>query len=198
MSDLGSAAQIGAPQLAGPALPGALGSTAVSALRARAAGAGAFRSLGLAMRFDVTVENPGGLSIRLGEWTSCDGLKVDFRFEEVRQGGDYAKSYILPQHVAYSQIVLKRAVEAKKSKAVEQWLTSVARSWEAGDALATTGTTMSIVLQDINQQEAHSWEMADVVPVSWTGPSLNAKNADVATETLVLAHGGFLGAKKTP
>jgi len=36
------------------------------------------------------------------------------------------------------------------------------------------------------------WSLLDVVPVRWQGPSLSPENAKVATETLEIAHHGFL------
>ena len=41
-----------------------------------------------------------------------------------------------------------------------------------------------------------SWGLLGVVPVRWTGPSLNLDSPKVATETLELAHHGFTTAKK--
>ena len=38
----------------------------------------------------------------------------------------------------------------------------------------------------------------DVVPVRWTGPSFNPESAKVATETLEIAHHGFIDAKAKP
>ena len=37
-----------------------------------------------------------------------------------------------------------------------------------------------------------AWGLLDVVPVRWTGPSLNPDSPKVATETLEIAHHGFL------
>jgi phage tail-like protein len=37
-----------------------------------------------------------------------------------------------------------------------------------------------------------SWGLLDVVPVRWTGPSLNADSPKVATETIEIAHHGFV------
>ena len=38
----------------------------------------------------------------------------------------------------------------------------------------------------------HTWTLMGVVPVRWTGPSMSVDSAKVATETLELAHHGFL------
>jgi phage tail-like protein len=40
-----------------------------------------------------------------------------------------------------------------------------------------------------------SWSLSEVIPVRWTGPQLSAEQAKVATETLELAHHGFLDAR---
>ena len=40
-----------------------------------------------------------------------------------------------------------------------------------------------------------SWWLDGVIPVRWSGPSLNLDSPKVATETLELAHHGFLPAK---
>ena len=36
------------------------------------------------------------------------------------------------------------------------------------------------------------WGLLDVVPVRWTGPSLNVESPKVATETIEIAHHGFI------
>jgi phage tail-like protein len=36
------------------------------------------------------------------------------------------------------------------------------------------------------------WALTGVIPVRWTGPQLSADSPKVATETLELAHHGFL------
>ena len=37
-----------------------------------------------------------------------------------------------------------------------------------------------------------TWGLVGVIPVRWTGPSLNLDTPKVATETLEIAHHGFL------
>jgi hypothetical protein len=43
-----------------------------------------------------------------------------------------------------------------------------------------------------------TWGLIDVVPVRWTGPSLNPDSPKVATETVEIAHHGFLLAQAGP
>ncbi len=134
ISDFASAAQIGMPGIATPAAPGSAVSSLAVGLPSRASGVSRFRHLGLAMRFMVEVTGvkiPGLL--KLGGWTSCDGLKVDFKFDSVRSGGEYSSTHVLPQHISYSQVTLKRAVEFPYSEYVQQWLRQVALEWNRSD-----------------------------------------------------------------
>mgnify|MGYP001823766526 CR=1 FL=1 len=47
-------------------------------------------------------------------------------------------------------------------------------------------------MHDATGTEVASWSLADVIPVRWTGPSLDVDANSVATESLELAHNGFL------
>lgn len=193
ISDMISAAQIGLPQVATPTSVGSAASTAMSA--ARSAGAMPFRKLGLAMRYKVVVEGVGIPGLKLGLWTSCEGLKVEFKYDTVRSGGDYVNTHVLPQYVSYSPITLKRAVEAPWSDAVQTWLREVAGAWQNGVDPARMGKTVTITLLDVTQDLEDPpgyWTLANAFPASWTGPSMSAKSGDIATETLVLEHDGFL------
>ena len=42
------------------------------------------------------------------------------------------------------------------------------------------------------------WSLLDVVPVRWTGPALSADQPKVLTETLEIAHHGFLAGRGEP
>ena len=48
-----------------------------------------------------------------------------------------------------------------------------------------------ITAMDSRGDPVLSWELTGVLPVRWTGPSLNADSSKVAIETLELAHHGF-------
>jgi phage tail-like protein len=194
-SDFFSAAQIGMPQLATPAAPGSLVESAVSAGLSRASGVSLFRHFGLAMRFKVEVGDLDFGGIDLGNWTSCEGLKVEFKFDPIRSGGDYSSTHILPQSVAFGPVTLKRAVERQYSAAVQEWLRMVAAEWQSGTDEFTLGTTVTISLLDVYLSPAApaaTWQLRNAFPISWSGPSMSAKSSEIASETLVLDHDGFL------
>lgn len=192
ISDFASAAQIALPHVATPTAPGSVVSAIVSGARQ---GAKPFRHLGLAMRFKVDVLGVGTEGLGLGFWTSCEGLKVEFKFEPVRSGGDYLNSYALPLNVSYPQVTLKRAMEKKQSDAVRSWLNQVAAEWRGAGDVSKVGKIVMISLLDVYldpEEPVATWNLHNAFPSSWSGPSMNAKSNEIATETLVLEHDGFL------
>ena len=188
VSDFASAAQIAMPQLATPAAPGSLAESLVSAGRSRLSGVSQFRRLGLAMRFQVEVST----GFKLGQWISCEGLKVDFKYDEIRSGGDYARTHRLPQSISFSPVTLRRAVEYPYSDTVQAWLRQVAVEWQQGTGEVMLGTTVTISMLDVYQNTAATWQLQGAFPVSWSGPSMGAKSSEIGSETLVLEHNGFL------
>jgi phage tail-like protein len=142
---------------------------------------------GLAMRFSVKVADLGDL----GKWSSCEGLKVDLKVKRVVEGGNYSYEHILPDKISYSDITLKRAVEPNDSEKVQAWLRKVASDW-MNSARPYPAQTAVITLQGATGQTVMTWTLRKVYPVSWSGPALTAEKSNVAIETLVLAHQGFL------
>lgn len=170
-----------------------LGSTAVSAARGAAADS-PFRRFGLAMRFSVAFSNGSTIS-NLGEWSSCKGLKVDFKTETVKAGGGYNGEVKLPTEVVYSPVVLERAMEQQTSQNLQAWLGTLVNQWVdysgIGEPPAPSGTVL-ITLLDVYLKPVVSWTLNGAFPVSWSGPVLDAKQNAVALETLTIEHIGFL------
>jgi len=172
-----------------------LGGAAASAGLSTGAGADtAFRRFGLSMRFKVTFSNGTGVD-GLGEWASCKGLKVDFKTETVKQGGNYNGETKLPTDVVYSPVVLERAMEAQSSQNLQAWLGRLVQTWVNYDGTVEQSPPsgiVHIVLQDVYQNTVASWTLNGAYPVSWSGPTLDAKQNSVALETLTIEHRGFL------
>jgi len=170
-------------------------SNAVSIGRGAAGADSAFKRFGLSMRFTVTFQGVNGDIDKLGEWSSCKGLKVEFKTEAVKQGGEYGYEVKLPTQVSYGPVVLERAMEQASSQALQTWLGKLVANWmnypESGSGAPPAGA-VSIVLQDVYLQPVASWTLRNAYPVSWSGPVLDAKQNAVALETLTLEHQGFL------
>ncbi|WP_052434076.1 phage tail protein [Streptacidiphilus melanogenes] len=154
--------------------------------------AATFGNYGLAMRFVVKVHGFDGVET-LGSWSSCKGLKVDFRTQAVADG-NAARG--LPTQVAYAPVVLERAVEKGSSQQLRKWLAGLITDWRSA-AKKPTGT-VEISLYDAQATQVASWVLTNAYPVSWSGPALDADQNKVAVETLTFEHEGFWGENDLP
>jgi phage tail-like protein len=168
---------------------GFAGVSNAQSLRRGAATQAERRYFGLSMRFTVAFSNGAGID-QLGEWSSCRGLKVDFRTESVRVGGSPSGEVKLPTQVLYPPVTLERAMELETSRRLQVWLGKLATAWQTH--AAQPRGTVSIVLYDVHDQEVAAWDLHNAYPVSWSGPVLDAKQNAVALESLTLEHEGFL------
>lgn len=120
----------------------------------------------------------------LGSFNSCDGLGCEFVMEQREEGGNNGMVWQLPTRIRYSNVKLSRPV-TKDSAAVARWL--------SGMAAGVRRKTATIEARTLGGTVIARWSLVDVVPVRWSGPQLSADSPKVATETLELAHHGFLG-----
>lgn len=119
----------------------------------------------------------------LGAFTGCDGLGCEVTVEQREEGGNNGFVHQLPGRIRYSNVKLSRFVNADTAK-VSAWL--------AGMAEGVERTTARIVAMDPHGDPVAEWNLIDVIPVRWQGPSLSVDAPKVAIETLELAHHGFL------
>jgi phage tail-like protein len=140
---------------------------------------GANAPRGHAARFQVIIDGQN-----LGAWSKCTGIEVDFQHEAYEELGNNQFVHYLPKAAKYTQVTLQRACTAEESNALQAWLSSM--------VLQPTKGTACITLHDAAQGEVVTWTLTGVFPAKWTGPQLEGKSSEVAVETLVLAHEGFL------
>lgn len=122
----------------------------------------------------------------LGAFSSCEGLGAEVVLEAREEGGNNRFVWQLPTRVKYSTIKLTRPLGADTSKIVA-WITGVAGGYQRSTGTIQARTTAGQVVAE--------WRLDGVVPVRWTGPSLSGDQAKVLTETIEIAHHGFLGGK---
>lgn len=120
----------------------------------------------------------------LGSFSSCDGLSVEFTLEQREEGGNNGMVWQLPTRIKYSNVKLSRPVTKDSAKVIR---------WIAGMAAGVKRKTAVIEARTLEGTVIASWSLTGVVPVRWSGPQLSADSPKVATETLELAHHGFLG-----
>lgn len=120
----------------------------------------------------------------LGKFISCEGLGVEVVLEQREEGGFNGHVWQLPTRLKYTNIKLSRPLCKDDKGLIAAWFGSMAGKVER--------RTATITARNAKDEEIRSWHLEGVIPVRWTGPSLNVDSPKVATETIELAHHGFL------
>ncbi|MBE1577849.1 phage tail protein [Amycolatopsis roodepoortensis] len=123
----------------------------------------------------------------LGAFSSCDGLGCEFVMEQREEGGNNGMVWQLPTRIKYSNVKLSRPVTEASSQ-ITKWFADMAGGIQRKTATIEARTLEGTVIA--------SWSLEGVVPVRWSGPQLSPDSPKVATETLELAHHGFLSPAK--
>lgn len=124
----------------------------------------------------------------LGAFTTCDGLGCEVVLEQREEGGVNGFVWQLPTRIKYSNVKLSRPV-GRSSSDLTDWLASF--------ATGVSRRTATITAMTGDGEKVASWSLDGVIPVRWSGPSLNPDSPRVAVETIELAHHGFLPGQET-
>lgn len=135
----------------------------------------------IAFKFTVTIDDVEVGT--LGTWSKCDGLAVEYEVLEYQEGGLNEYVHRLPGRCKYTNIKLTRPLD-KSSADVAKWVAGLRNKVERSNG--------EIAVLDAAGEVVAQWNLHGVYPVKWTGPSLDATGNQIATETLELAHNGFL------
>jgi len=122
--------------------------------------------------------------IDLGSFTTCEGLGCEITVESREEGGNNGYVYQLPGRMKYTNVKFTRPVD-QQSLNVAQWLAGMV-------APGPNRATALIQALRLNGDTVCSWKLNEVILVRWTGPQFGVDGAKVATETVELAHHGFL------
>jgi phage tail-like protein len=134
--------------------------------------------------FMVTVDHHD-----LGAFTSCDGLSLEVQVETREEGGNNLYVHQLPGRIKYSNVKFTRIIN-KDTQEVAKWFASMGSQ--------VTRTTAHIAAMTADGKQVAQWSLQGVIPVKWQGPSLSIDSPKVATETLEIAHHGFIPPVGTP
>jgi phage tail-like protein len=131
----------------------------------------------LGFRVEIT-----GLDGPIGWFAECSGISLEYELMEYQEGGENRYSHKLRGRLKYPNLVLKRGVTYEA--ALLDWFFKAQKRKERG--------TMTLTLTGPDGKDVRKWAFAEAFPVKWSGPTLNAGSNNVATETLDVAHAGFV------
>ncbi|MEX5304338.1 phage tail protein [Kocuria sp. CPCC 205258] len=133
---------------------------------------------GLSLYYVVTLDKQS-----MGAFSTCEGLGCEVVMETREEGGNNDFVWQLPSRLKYSNITLTRPLGPDTGKIA---------AWFAGLSGGYAPCTAVIEVRRFDGSVIASWELIDVVPVRWKGPSLNPDQPKVVMETLEIAHHGFV------
>ena len=117
-----------------------------------------------------------------GSFAEVSGLESEIPAIEYRNGSEDITMRKIPGLVKHVNVVFKRGVIG--DLAFWNWVVEAMN----GKVRRVEG---SILLLDENRQEVMRWNIKRAWPTKYTGPGLNAKNNEIAMETLEVAHEGL-------
>lgn len=133
--------------------------------------------------FEVIVKgvSDDGTVVR-GSFAEASGLESEVTPIEYRNGSADITVSKIPGLKKFTNITLKRGIIG--DLAFWNWIV------EAMNGLVRR-TEGSVLLLDENRREVMRWNFKRGWPCKWTGPGLNAKNNEIAMETLEICHEGL-------
>jgi phage tail-like protein len=132
---------------------------------------------GLSVCFAVKIDDND-----LGTFNSCEGLGCEVVIEQREEGGNNAFVWQLPSRLKYTNVKFSRPLGADTAKVAK---------WFASMTAGVKRRTATIQVMSGDGKVVATWELDGVVPVRWSGPTLNLDSPKVATETVEIAHHGF-------
>ena len=124
--------------------------------------------------------------VDLGSFTKLEGLSAQFKVEEYWEGGENGFVHHLPGALNFSNLKLTRPIN-ETTPSLGKWFTK--------GKYNLTRQTASVEAYDTADEGRRiaRWELAGVVPVKWSGPTLSVDGSAVLLETFELAFDEITG-----
>lgn len=119
----------------------------------------------------------------IGQFQECSGLQVEYETLEWPEGGENTFVHKLRGRAKYPNLVLKCGITHRKG--LIEWFRACASKPE------TARRDLMLELYAGDGEPVRRWSFTNAYPVKWTGPNLNAGQANAAIETLEIVHHGF-------
>lgn len=132
--------------------------------------------------FEAKISGASGLND--ASFSEASGLDAERNIVEISEGGENRFAHRVPDRVKYSNLVLKRGVVAAASPLFD-WCKEVL---ESDMAKAITPRNIDVFLLNSEGDPLLTWNVARAWPVKWSIAGFNAKESEVAMETLEFAY----------
>lgn len=129
----------------------------------------------------VTGISNDGTAVK-GSFMEVAGLGVEMPPIEYRNGSEDITVRKIPGLKKYTNLTLKWGITGDLT--FWNWVNS-------GMKGLVDRAPVAVVLLDENRNEVMRWNFTRAWPTKWTGPGLNAKNNEIAMETLEICHEGM-------
>lgn len=124
-------------------------------------------------------------SVQIANFMECSGLKTSTEVFEIEEGGNNQFTHKLPGRSKWENIVLKYGVTSDIS--LLSWRNEVLAG-ELGEDKRRNG---AVLMKNIAGEVIRRYSFSNAWPVAWEGPAFNASSAELAIETLEIAHEGL-------
>jgi phage tail-like protein len=114
------------------------------------------------------------------------GLSVSAELETLASGGEEVE-FRVPGKLSWPNLEVTAGVVSRST--LREWMFDVKRAYDRGDVLPMS--TVTVQLNDSLNWLVREWVFVNAYPISWKGPELSVDSTAVATETLVICHGGL-------
>jgi phage tail-like protein len=117
----------------------------------------------------------------LGYFSEVSGLSAEVEVMSYNEGGNNGFVHKLPTRVKHPNLVLKQGITDQ-----EELL-----RWFRKTHVEAERVNVTVTMLAADKQRLRTWSFTNAFPVKWTGPTFNAGQAQIATETLEIAHEGM-------
>jgi phage tail-like protein len=130
----------------------------------------------VAFRFELSFND-----LPVAGFSECRGLEIEIEIKEYAEGGLHDHTHRFPTRAKPATLVLRRGI-------VDEQIWKWCRETAGGEIRLRDG---SVVVRDLGGDAVMLWEFKRALPSKWSGPELDAKQSEVAMETLELVHHGL-------
>ena len=114
-------------------------------------------------------------------FTEISGLAAEIETMTYNEGGRNDSVHKLPTRMKHPNLVLKRGVTTVKDL----------QEWALDSFMGPDRKEITLTMYNQQLEKLRTWSFKNAYPVKWTGPTFNAAQNAVATESIEIVHDGI-------